>query len=234
MTTIHRQRPGGSRESQKDKTVYVHCGMDRGAERSTISLYRGTMGITRREYKSQVKVRLNEEGRWAEFVEFRESLKAKGMPSPDAWDTAIAAFPAVEEVEGENPQSAAGRPPKRAPNAEHMRAQSAREKSRRPSSIFEGKTCPAHVSTHWVAANVAISDVKDKDAPSPEAWALLCWVQRNDSNEIEFWKNIYTKLLPSRTQIEAVDRFKDDGRVIIELIGDMERTISEPKDDKAD
>lgn len=194
------------------------------------------MGTTRREYKSKIKIRLNTEGRWMEFVDYREELKAKGVPSPEAWDRAIDAFPPLEDGEEENAQPAAGSPfvsnPKRAPSAEHKKAASQREKDRRPASDFEGRECSAHKTAQWVAGHIAISDVVSEDAPSPEAWALLRWVQRSDSNEIEFWKVIYTKLLPSRTQLEAAAKFKDDGHEIVELIFEIQRRTAEEPDEQ--
>ena len=75
-----------------------------------------------------------------EFVDFREGLKADGIPSPEAWDRAIDAFPPLEPDEGENAQPAAGSPfipnPKKSPNVENKKAESQREKDRRPASDF--------------------------------------------------------------------------------------------------
>jgi hypothetical protein len=47
---------------------------------------------------------------------------------------------------------------------------------------------------------------------------MLCWARRNNQNEAQFWGQIYTKLLPSRSQLDAEQRFKDDGRRVLGLI----------------
>lgn len=70
----------------------------------------------------------------------------------------------------------------------------------------------------WVAKNMMIRNVSPTDAPSSEAWSMLCWAKRNNQNEAQFWGQIYTKLLPSRNQLDADERFKDDGRKVLGII----------------
>lgn len=73
----------------------------------------------------------------------------------------------------------------------------------------------------WVAKHMMVKDVSPKDAPSSEAWSMLCWAKRNNQNEAQFWGQIYTKLLPSRSQLEAEDRYKDDGRKVLDIIENL-------------
>lgn len=66
-----------------------------------------------------------------------------------------------------------------------------------------------------------ISDTKPSDAPSSEAWAILKWAQRTQQNEGEFWKGLFRSIIPSRSEIEVKDKFKDDGREILTIIDDI-------------
>jgi hypothetical protein len=70
----------------------------------------------------------------------------------------------------------------------------------------------------WVAKHMMVKDAKAESAPSSEAWSMLCWARRNNQNEAQFWGQIYTKLLPSRSQLDAEQRFKDDGRKVLGII----------------
>ncbi len=79
-----------------------------------------------------------------------------------------------------------------------------------------GASTPECVS--WVAKQIMVKDVEPHQAPSSEAWSMLCWARRNNQNEAQFWGQIYTKLLPSRSQLDAEQRYKDDGRKVLSII----------------
>jgi len=84
--------------------------------------------------------------------------------------------------------------------------------------VFEetGASTPECVA--WVAKHIMVKDVEPGQAPSSEAWSMLCWARRNNQNEAQFWGQIYTKLLPSRSQLDAEQRYKDDGRKVLSII----------------
>lgn len=84
--------------------------------------------------------------------------------------------------------------------------------------VFEetGASTPECVA--WVAKHMMVKDAKPEQAPSSEAWSMLCWARRNNQNEAQFWGQIYTKLLPSRSQLDAEQRYKDDGRKVLSII----------------
>lgn len=90
---------------------------------------------------------------------------------------------------------------------------------------FIGRSCSTPETVEWVAANVMVEDAVPEDAPSPEAWGMLCWARRSNTNEAQFWGQIYTKLLPSRTSLEADARYRDDGRQLMGLIDLLEMEI---------
>lgn len=91
---------------------------------------------------------------------------------------------------------------------------------------FDEKTCSTPKTVEWVAANVRVGDATAEDAPSSEAWSMLCWVKGSPQAESQFWGQIYTKLLPTRQQLEQDDLMRDDGRVVLNLIDRM-REIKE-------
>ena len=61
----------------------------------------------------------------------------------------------------------------------------------------------------WVASMMCVKDVKSKDAPSWSAWSLLHWVRADERNRTDFFKTIWTKLLPSQRDVDAMARQRE-------------------------
>tara|TARA_R110002020_G_scaffold60572_1_gene163953 strand:+ start:432 stop:1301 length:870 start_codon:yes stop_codon:yes gene_type:complete len=97
--------------------------------------------------------------------------------------------------------------------------------------IFSAKTCSTPKTVEWVAANIRVGDVQAEDAPSSEAWSMLCWVKGSPQAESQFWGQIYTKLLPSRQQLEQDGKMQDDGRVVLSLISRIQQIGEDCKND---
>jgi hypothetical protein len=55
-----------------------------------------------------------------------------------------------------------------------------------------------------------LDDLDPDDAPSPEAWWLLTFAKKTPDNETEFLRSLYSKLLPSRQQIEREEMAASD------------------------
>lgn len=72
---------------------------------------------------------------------------------------------------------------------------------------------PLPAVVEWVAENLLIKDVGPEDAPSGTAWSLLSWARKRRS---EFFKSVWSKLLPSRQQIDRSGAMRDDGRSVVE------------------
>lgn len=70
----------------------------------------------------------------------------------------------------------------------------------------------------WVYYHLGVADVKPEDAPNPGAWALLQHVQHDSDRIGEFYKGLFAKIVPSRSQIESMEKFRDDGREQFELL----------------
>lgn len=155
-------------------------------------------------------------GLWEEFVVLRESLKRKGMSANDAWLRAAQMLapdrwgePPVEaeKEQGEVVEAAAP------PDLPHGRGGG----EGAPAEVFGGKKVATVRVVEWVASNLQVSDVGPGDAPSSEAWGMLVWARRSPVNESQFWGQIYAKLLPSRSQIEAEQRYSEDGARVEDL-----------------
>lgn len=59
-----------------------------------------------------------------------------------------------------------------------------------------------------------------------EAWSMLCWARRSNQNEAQFWGQIWSKMMPSKQQLEAAERLSDDGSQVVAII-DRVRLASE-------
>tara|TARA_B110000438_G_scaffold252479_1_gene257513 strand:- start:482 stop:787 length:306 start_codon:yes stop_codon:yes gene_type:complete len=59
---------------------------------------------------------------------------------------------------------------------------------------------------------------------------MLCWVKASPQAESQFWGQIYTKLLPSRQQLEQDGKMQDDGRVVLGLISRLQQIKEECTD----
>jgi len=90
------------------------------------------------------------------------------------------------------------------------------------SDIFEGKQAPEVEIIRWVARNMMVIDPLVEECPDASAWALLAHCRQSNLCAAEFWKTTYTKLLPSRAQMEASKGEKDtDGSKTTEVIDEL-------------
>jgi hypothetical protein len=173
--------------------------------------------------KAQLRDHLTEQGLWQRFVAIRESLKAQGVDAAEAWrEAAVALESEMGDGSGKAVEGA-----ERAPVSPIKAITGDISEDRVEKGMFIGKGCSTPETVEWVAANVMVGDVEAEDAPSPEAWGMLCWARRSNTNEAQFWGQIYTKLLPSRTSLEAEARYRDDGRSILNLIEVMNAELEE-------
>lgn len=77
-------------------------------------------------------------------------------------------------------------------------------------------------SVKWVASVLGVSGLAPDDAPSPQAWSLYITYSPRGKWE-KFWEKFGTAMMPTKADIEAKDRFTDDGRKILTLLDRLER-----------
>jgi hypothetical protein len=176
------------------------------------------------QVKVQIRKWAEESGLWEQFVYVRERLKRDGVPAADAW------LVAAQELDGEKwgvvcPSVSSddlphGRSLKTGVSESFDRVEMVSEDvevldrvvgSSPTKALFAGKKVATVKVVEWVASNMQVIDVSPGDAPSSEAWGMLVWARRSPMNESQFWGSIYAKLLPSRSQIEAEQRYSDNG-----------------------
>lgn len=68
----------------------------------------------------------------------------------------------------------------------------------------------------WVADNL-YRNPQPKEAPSATAWGVLVTYRGNEQARLAFYANMWSKLLPTKADIEAELRRRDDGRELLEL-----------------
>ena len=177
------------------------------------------------DFKRKVESELRERGLWDDFLRVREGYKANGIGPQDAWRRAY------EEVKGIEPtgqkfnwmkessegfKSALGvlakqDTPKSTPDLYHR---------------IKHKTATPATVMHWVFnhAGLDLADIDPDSIPSPGALRLLEQVQSSHASYDTFF-NAYTKLLPSRTQLDAEARFQDDGREVFLRLAELEEEL---------
>ena len=209
---------------------------------------------------SDLKAKLIEEGRWTEFVRYRQDLKAGGSSSVTAHKAAVDHFfnnaPEKSSESGSvNPKSAqsatesAQSVEKRRPIPDvpaDVRSGSS-SKPAEPtvktggsdyaelppvqSSDFEGRVANEVDVIRWVAANMEIQDPNPADCPSSSAWGLLAHCRSSNVARSEFWKQTYPKLLPSRAKMEEQQEVDNEGKAA-EVIEDLLRFRTESESDE--
>lgn len=88
------------------------------------------------------------------------------------------------------------------------------------------KSCNEVDSIRWVANNMR-STVKASDAPSGVAWELLMLCRESISFRADFYKSMWTKLLPKT--VEPDERVDDsyDGMELVDVISKLQSSVCE-------
>ena len=77
---------------------------------------------------------------------------------------------------------------------------------------FEGKPdASARQILEWVFNNIDVAGLKPKDAPTSGAWSLLMRVRSVPDLAVDFYKQVWPKLLPTKAQLEVEERLKGGG-----------------------
>ena len=151
--------------------------------------------------KRELRRELVEKGVWTRFCAKRNQYESEGMKPDEAYEKAASEL--LGRVVGKKAES-------------EQALEGVVE-----STVFSTASASTPECVAWVAKHMMLKDVRPEQAPSSEAWSMLCWARRNNQNEAQFWGQIYTKLLPSRSQLDAEQKFKDDGRRVLGLIEKM-------------
>lgn len=177
-----------------------------------------------RKNKVAQRAELVERGLWQQFVERREALKSGGMPAPQAWGQAFEEVTSGVFVAGDGGVRSGDGGDGGVDRVVGVDGEAV-EKSGAPDSIgrvklevLAGRACSITKTVEWVAKMMMVEDPRAEDAPSMEAWSMLSWARRSNQNEAQFWGQIWSKMMPSKQQLEAAERISDDGAAVLELI----------------
>jgi len=187
------------------------------------------------EDKEDFKTRMHAEGRWDRFKDAREDLVRDGMDRSLAWKVAGKLFPPLEPGDpdwkgGPRNTPVAVRPePKKPPPPKD-------EPAAKPDKKVTLTAAEEFVSTNsrdarrtimWVFDHWKLEDVTERDAPSSGAWFLVEQMRHSQAFVNEFYRSIWPKLLPTRTQLdELAAKNKDDGRATCDLIDNVEAMLN--------
>lgn len=164
--------------------------------------------------KDEFWTHLKAEGLMKEFKAKRISCEAEGLSKKEAWTVAANEF-GFGGVAGDNHAKPSEADPRKAPPPP--------PKPKKPlKREFEGKSASLRAEFQWVYENVAIEDVKPKDAPSSGAWGLLEFA-RNDP------RTFYAKWLEMASKSEdkdlVMEGFREDARRSTAEIAEMLESI---------
>lgn len=109
-------------------------------------------------------------------------------------------------------------------------------KAPRPRLQRDGQSASPLEAVRWVAGNIGSAQARAasgkrlpaRSAPSAEAAALLVWVLKDPENEKFFW-GMWSKLLPSRSQVEEDCRPRYTGSDNVQRLLDKHRAFFEGK-----
>lgn len=86
---------------------------------------------------------------------------------------------------------------------------------------FEGKKCSEVEAVRWVADNMELEDPDPADCPSAAAWGMLSQCRNSAMFKSEFWRHTFTKLLPSKAQIDKEENTVPDESLAMGVIEDL-------------
>lgn len=168
----------------------------------------------------QRKKRLKRFGVWEEYGERRSELQASGYSVAQYTQMLAKEFDKGSQYwVPENPEAGQHCEGDFPPELELERAVESHHAGRTvPASCFDGKPEITQVaSIRWVAEHLYIQDVAAENCPSMATWSLYQYA-KVAGNVAAFFDKIWTKTLPSRADLERMEKFKDDGRKTLDLI----------------
>ncbi len=178
---------------------------------------------------ADVKRRLKEAGLWDELNRRREELKREGLSAKDALASALVDVEDMARVQDLEGDATPGSKPRPRPE----------ELAIAPAGLA-GKAAGEPEVVRWVARNIDNADPSPEECPDPFAWTLLRDCRSNPAFRQFFVEKLWSKLIPSRSQLDATTTAVMDGKPTIDLIRRIQkmrdkaegRQASEAKEDE--
>ena len=201
-----------------------------------------------RKTKLESKTILINIGYWKAFTNRREVRKADGLSGQEAQQEVFDEF-FPDGVEGEpvlpdyaeggvvEPGSV-GTDMQPAHNQEEVQrvagfSRDSQKTAKLPEGALEGKVATKTEIVNWVVTSMAYKKEPDwKTCPSAEAWTILVWVRASPLNFADFMKTMWSRLLPSKAEVDATARMSDDGRSVMNVISMIQKSLRPDNTDK--
>jgi len=181
----------------------------------------------------ETKALMIEKGVWPDFVNSRNEIRAAGAKPSEAHRQALAMYLTFEEMP-EMGKLATEQIKKllAAKDPSPVTKKTIKESTlREPKKVIEieyadledfgDRRCSEQEIIRWVGQNMRMENVKPCDCPDPTAWNMLQQCQSSPLFATEFWKTIYTKIIPSKKELgedSGVDKDKVE-EMLVEMIG---------------
>lgn len=159
-----------------------------------------------KEISTDFKSILQSHGVWKKYCEAKGYyMRTKKLKAKEAKRAALCEFYEHLEMEDKRPES------------EPQGAIAGNDRNDLALTVKGNRKVSTREVFEWVFENMHCDDVTREMAPSNGAWGLLhrC---RKDPDAMRDFDKQYAKLLPTRAEIEAGDRFEDDGREQLAII----------------
>ena len=171
--------------------------------------------------KSEVKAELTTLGVWQDYLRLRDDLKEQGVAPSKAAEQAY-----QDVTTGTTPAAPTPTPPKtRAEDKVFAYAELA--------AVAPAGACSEREAASFVFeyAAVPVNQIPQDAVPSKGAVGLLKWVHASPSNAATFYSGIWSKLMPTKSQLDAEARFSDDGSSELEIISRLETSLAETENE---
>jgi hypothetical protein len=193
---------------------------------------------TRAGELEQVRSALEAVGQWKHFCHRRDALvKVEGMTPEDARDRALLEFESIITAAkaGIGVRPRPDDVPRQRKRSAQKREQAAQKrpsfKSKEEFQDFAAKEAPVVEQIRWVAKHLEVNKSwwDPTTAPCAEAWAMLKNYARSDDRKDEFWDKMYSRIVPTRAQLENEDSGLVDGQHIRDTIAQQREFLARTK-----
>lgn len=193
------------------------------------------------EEQRNLKYRILAEGRWDDFQIEVKRLMAHGLLYEEAYRRAGLLFP-PREAAIVLARTEAALPP--AMQTSLAGEDAVAETATVPASVVArgmrsltrqipiGRVASMRTVAEWVFehAFTGIDEIDPDGVPNRGALGLLEWVQKGAANYSLFLQSIWSKMLPTKTQLETEARFSDDGREQLLMLAEFEASFTSTVD----
>jgi hypothetical protein len=156
--------------------------------------------------RDDIKTRLKADGRYRLFNAAVERLMAEGKTEKAAFIAAATEFGLL--VDGAIPD----------PSPEELAGRRPRSDKKTPWSNKPPSTQAE--DDEWVYKNLANMEITEERSPSAGAWGMLLSIRDQPTLKTAFFQKWWKD---HQTVTDAESRFKDDGRVVLDVIEDLLR-----------